>query len=436
MTSQSKDGIEKLATNRYRIRVRVTCPRTDERKEVDRVRSCTLTEARALQRQWRDELTNALTQDKGKRIRLGDFVESWLSGRKGKIKRSTAQKIVDVWEGHVANDTLARLYVDDIQTEDIERWIEGMHRKTYVPGKGKASKRATRSAKSEPRHYSQETLRGYDRVLRQIIGVACARLRLPSPYDAVEPLKPGKRRKNVLAPAEVKGVLAHVEANAPFWYPAVLLDVVGGLRWGELSALKWEDVDEVRGVVRVVRGQYKGVLNSSTKTGNDEDCPKVVPLLPAVAEALRAHRQRMIRDQHPGLAAGWIFPTERGTLHKGSPLRDVLDAACAACGTKQRVTPHGLRHTANDLLRRVAEGEVVRAIIGHSTPQMTSHYSHVDEIEKLHAMARSFEAVLGAGGNAGGIAGAAGAAGIAQDTPKSERAGDVAGSFSGGATQI
>lgn len=43
---------------------------------------------------------------------------------------------------------------------------------------------------------------------------------------------------------------------------------------------------------------------------------------------------------------------------------------------------HGLRHTANDLPRRVASGEVVRAIIGHAATAMTHHDSHVGEIEK------------------------------------------------------
>lgn len=103
----------------------------------------------------------------------------------------------------------------------------------------------------------------------------------------------------------------------------------------------------------------------------------------------------MVAAQHPGLAEGWIFPTERGTLHRGSPLRDVLDAACVACETKRRITPHGLRHTANDLLRRVADGEVVRAITGHVTEQMTHHYSHVDETEKRAATVRAFEVVTG-----------------------------------------
>jgi len=182
-------------------------------------------------------------------------------------------------------------------------------------------------------------------------------------------------------------VLAHIEKHAPQWYAAVLLDVFVGLRWGELSALRWSDIDEQHGVIRVERGNYEGRVGS-TKTGNDEDPnAKVVPLLPEIAEVLRARRQQMVAAQHPGLVEGWVFPTEKGSSTKGHPLRKVLEDALDACEIERRVTPHGLRHTANNELRRVANGEVVRAIIGHATEAMTHHYSHVGEDEKREAVA-------------------------------------------------
>ena len=43
--------------------------------------------------------------------------------------------------------------------------------------------------------------------------------------------------------------------------------------------------------------------------------------------------------------------------------------------------------------RHVANGEVVRAIIGHAMEAMTHHYSHVGEDEKREAVARVFAIV-------------------------------------------
>lgn len=79
-----------------------------------------------------------------------------------------------------------------------------------------------------------------------------------------------------------------------------------GLGWSEVNALVWTDQDEADGVIRVVRGQVKGLVSLTTKNGESEDAPRVVPLLPEVAEVLRAHRQQRLRHQYPGLAHGWI----------------------------------------------------------------------------------------------------------------------------------
>ncbi len=207
-----------------------------------------------------------------------------------------------------------------------------------------------------------------------------------------------------------------------------------GLRWGELSALRWSDIDDQRGLIRVERGNYEGRVVGSTKTGNEEDPnAKVVPLLPEVADILRARRQEMVAAQHPGVVEGWVFPTERGTLYKGHPLRKVLEDALAVCKIDRRVTPHGLRHTANNELRRVANGEVVRAIIGHATEAMTHHYSHVGEDEKREAVARVFAIVKGDERVVSGVGGNGSTVAVPALKAKDL---SVSAEVSGGATQI
>jgi hypothetical protein len=90
----------------------------------------------------------------------------------------------------------------------------------------------------------------------------------------------------------------------------------------------------------------------------------------------------------------------------GSPLRTIRTRACEPASTERRITPHGLRHTCTDLLGRHAAGEVVRAIVGHATEQMTHHYSHVDEAEKKAALRRVFTVVRGQKGVEKGVASA------------------------------
>lgn len=376
-------GITKMGPDRFNIRVRATCPRTGRAKEVERRITCrSMREALVIQARLRAELEAQLAGAVSHRVRLKDFAPSWLGGRiaAGKLKPSSATKIASVWDLHIEPAAIADLYVDAITPGDVEAWLDAIRCKRFAPGKGKAERRKAPTA----RPYAAGAVLGFYRVLRTIVTAATARLRLPNPCDGVETPAAGARRDNFLTADELRQVLDQVAKQSPSWFAAVLLDVLTGLRWGELSALRWSDVDEARGVIVVSRGNYKGRVIESLKAGR----PKEVPLVPELAETLRAHRRRLIAEQHPGLAAGWIFPAAGGGLHRGSPVGKVLAAACTAAELGKRVTTHGLRHTANDLMRRVTSGEVTRAIMGHSTVQMTTHYSHVDAGEKRTAAAR------------------------------------------------
>ena len=61
-TPTKYEGIVKLGPNKYNIRVRATCPRSGMRKEVERVRECSLLEAHALQLQWQTELKRIVSR--------------------------------------------------------------------------------------------------------------------------------------------------------------------------------------------------------------------------------------------------------------------------------------------------------------------------------------------------------------------------------------
>lgn len=165
------------------------------------------------------------------------------------------------------------------------------------------------------------------------------------------------------------------------WYPLFVTMAFTGLRFGEASALMWTDIDYERGLIHIRRNNWKGRI-TEPKTARSR---RTVPMVPELAAILRQHRGRMLTDQHPGLARGHVFPSQNGTLHKGVPLGPVIRKALAQAGINIHLTTHGLRRTFNDLARRVATGQVVRAIVGHTTEAMTEHYSMIDASEK-HAV--------------------------------------------------
>jgi integrase len=162
------------------------------------------------------------------------------------------------------------------------------------------------------------------------------------------------------------------------WLGLVALLGLTGLRWGEASALRWEDLKayKVEGgptlwALRVRRNNWKGIEVAPKTKGSSRDVP-----VPAIVVALLGAPRR-----------GLMFPTRSGALHRGTPLRAVLTKACEAAEVTV-ITPHGLRRTFNDLARRVASREVVKSVTGHATDVMLEHYSLVDIGEKAEAVDR------------------------------------------------
>src|SRR4051812_49988517 len=70
----------------------------------------------------------------------------------------------------------------------------------------------------------------------------------------------------------------------PEYYPLTL--ALTGTRYGEATALRWSDIDEVGGAIRIERAQWHGIVGE-TKTGN----VRTVPLTAELAEVFRDRRQ-------------------------------------------------------------------------------------------------------------------------------------------------
>jgi integrase len=110
-------------------------------------------------------------------------------------------------------------------------------------------------------------------------------------------------------------------------------------------------------------------------------------------EALRAHRERLLRRQPRGLGEGWVFAVEHGQRRDGvrlrtpSSIRVPWAAACRAAGVQ--ASPHDLRRTFVDLLRLAQVDAVVEhAIVGHAGEEMRGHYSTVRSEEANDASER------------------------------------------------
>ena len=139
-----------------------------------------------------------------------------------------------------------------------------------------------------------------------------------------------------------------------------------GLRTGELIAIKWGDIDEIRGVIRVkdnVVSSDIGTVEKDTKTGNIRD----VPILPGAAEAIATMRplSRISGKYiflHPVTRQRWRDDQQ---MRKGSWQPTLLRA-----GVRYRY-PYQTRHTFASRLLMAGEQELLVAkLLGHATVEM------------------------------------------------------------------
>ena len=142
-----------------------------------------------------------------------------------------------------------------------------------------------------------------------------------------------------------------VDAASPALRPIIIVALGTGMRRGEILALKWADVDLVRGLITI----------TMSKSGK----PRKVPMSGSVAEALGAVPRRgehVFMNGEPGQSV--------------TTIKDAFKAACAAA----KITGfrfHDCRHTfASRALEAGADLVSVSKILGHSSIAMTAKYIH------------------------------------------------------------
>ena len=193
--------------------------------------------------------------------------------------------------------------------------------------------------------------------LKQAVENSRIKTELPVVDMAIDELKKkklimgSKRRDRRLEPGEYEALMD--EAAGHWMAAAIDVAIESAMRQGEIHALKWSDINESKGVIRLMR------KDKNAQGGQSE---QQIPLLEGVREALL--RAQNVFGQGPNL-----IPVKRA----GS-ISDKFARVTDKLGIED-LRFHDLRHEAiSRMFERGMRVEQVRVVTGHRTLDQLSRY--------------------------------------------------------------
>jgi integrase len=283
-----------------------------------------------------------------KQITVAEYAWRWLARKMPNLKPSTRYRYTD--QVRIICAGLGHVRMARLDPGMVSEWLASL-----------------------PAGYGGSTCVGLLRVLRtmtrdakadlRLVHWACERVTAPRPlpqYDDEDP--------NALTAEQLGRMFVAMREHEPMWFPLFATMAMTGMRFAEVSALQWNDLDFVSGKISVRRNQYRGMISSPKTAGSR----RTIPMVPELATILEHHRQK-VQSLLPNVE--WVFPSSRGKPHPSGVLSEPIRRAAAIACIATRITPHGLRRTLNTLALQIAPAETIRAILGHVTSEMTARYN-------------------------------------------------------------
>ncbi len=253
---------------------------------------------------------------------------------------------------------LGRRRVGDVNSVDIQRFMRDI-----------AKGRTARNQKAGPR--KRVIVRGGRGAATRVTGLLSGiftfavmeHIRPYNPVRGVRRYADGKSERS-LQPDEIAALgkaLETYEQNGgnPAVMAIVRLLIFTGARRSEIAALRWDEVDFTRDVIRLGANRHK--------TGASAGAKEILLTAPAKAILLSIYEDR---------SSAFVFPAANGKIHFQG-LKKPWETIRAAAGLSD-VRLHDLRHSFASI--GVSGGDslpVIGALLGHSNPKTTQRYAHV-----------------------------------------------------------
>ena len=309
------------------------------------------------------------------RMTLGEWMDKWLDEYMiFAIREST----LDSYRGMVNNQVkpfIGNKQLASLTTADIQKFYnkikkEGRVREHPVHGKTLAD----------------SMVRSVHMMLHEALDMAVKeRLLAKNPTNGTTIPKCNYPEKQILGDNQLETFLEAIRGQE-YWCDFFYVEVMTGLRRGEICGLKWQDIDFEENKLRVKRSvsvkRGGGVNIGETKTETGVRC---IEMPPSVAELLKNRKQTAITE--------WVFPA---FLNPEQPIHPQAAYRKLKVILKNAELPmirfHDLRHTfATHATQGGVDPKTLAGILGHTNASFTlDTYTHVTS-----DMQKSASAIVG-----------------------------------------
>jgi len=295
------------------------------------------------------------------RITLEEWLDKWINEIKAPLIRATTlKKYKKDIDNHI-NPYLGKKMITSIKTSDIQKLYNNLKSNGRKIGCEKFGN-----------GLSNAMIRNVHLVLHQAFDSAVKEGITPSnPTEHTTLPKIIKTEKTVLLSSQIETFLKSIEDETE-WHDFFLVELMTGLRRGEICGLKYSDFDEVKGTLhvrRTIRYSKGELIVGETKTNEGN---RIIVLPSSVAELLKERKENAITE--------WIFAKPHYPEHPISPqtaytkLKNVLKKAGLP-----NMRFHDLRHTfATHAASSGIDPKTLSNILGHTKASFTlDTYTHV-----------------------------------------------------------
>ena len=291
------------------------------------------------------------------RMTLGEWLDKWLNEHMAfSIRESTKQgysRYIEYIKPH-----LGHKQVSAITTADVQK----MYNKLKESGR-------VRNHPTMGHQLSDSMVRSIHMMLHEAMEYAMREhMILKNPTEGTTIPRAAEKEMQILNETQIRTFMEAIKQDE-IWYDFFYLELMTGLREGEICALKWSDFDAESGKLAVCRTLHKDGTTGETKTYSGM---RSIKLPESAAEMLRERKKTAMSE--------WIFPNpvkpERAVT--GQAAYNRLKKILKKCDLPN-IRFHDLRHTfATQAVAGGVDPKSLSHLLGHTKASFSlDRYTHV-----------------------------------------------------------